>query len=258
MREKTWTAVITTAPRRDPTIHLCVESLRVCGWHPVVIAEPESPKADCETIYNQERKGVWRNWVAACEYALKCGTEYIVTVQDDSLLHPDSKVFLEQIEWPHQAAFVSLYTPKHYAVTKSGWRGPGLRQVRTRSLWGACALAWKAETLRSMLRHPVAQNWLGAAPRTRVKVKNKWVRRKRSQIQAIYEKRRKAPHTIANSDTAIGKVANAMRLGMWFVDPSAVSHIAEFSACGHGGNTGRRNAFKIADFNKPLIEQVFR
>jgi hypothetical protein len=70
------------------------------------------------------------------------------------------------------------------------------------------------------------------------------------------QRRRDNPHTIANSDTAIGKICNAMGLGMYFVDPSPVDHIARFSTIGHGGNNGRRNAYRIADHSLPLAYQV--
>jgi hypothetical protein len=43
---------------------------------------------------------------------------------------------------------------------------------------------------------------------------------------------------------------------MWFVDPSPAYHGAVHSSCKHGINTGKRNAHRIADFNKPLSEQI--
>lgn len=256
MHEKEWTAVITTAPREDPTIHLCVESLRVAGWEPVVVAEPSSEPTDCQTVWNDSRQGVWHNWLTSCEIALSTRAKRILTVQDDSFFHPDSRKLLDTISWPPDVGFVSLYTPKHYTLMNKRLQPVGIRRVRTKSLWGACALAWDADVLRKVVNHGIAKRWLGASPRRRVKVKGKWVRRTRKQIQSIYDKRKKEPHMIANSDTAIGKVCNAMRLGMYFVDPSAVSHIAVNSACGHGDNSGRRNAYRLADFNAPLIEQV--
>jgi len=49
---------------------------------------------------------------------------------------------------------------------------------------------------------------------------------------------------------------NSMNKTMWFVDPSPTTHIAEYSTIGHGGNDGKRNSYRLADFNKPLINQV--
>jgi hypothetical protein len=73
---------------------------------------------------------------------------------------------------------------------------------------------------------------------------------------AVLDRRRENPETIANSDTAIGKIANDLGLCMYFVDPSPVSHIAKYSTIGHGGNDGRRNAYRIADHSLPLSYQV--
>jgi hypothetical protein len=102
---------------------------------------------------------------------------------------------------------------------------------------------WRREVLSSVIDHRIAKAWAGARPK--------------SGNKAVIQRRRDNPHTIANSDTAIGKICNAMGIGMWFVDPSPVSHIARYSTISHGDNTGRRNAYRIADHSLPLSYQVF-
>ena len=139
-----WSVMVTTAPRREPTLQICVDSLRDCGWEPTVLAEPESPTVDCLTIHNEYKLGVWRNWVKSVRLALETDAEVIMTVQDDSLFHPESKIFTESIMWPaNNCGFISLYTPKHYSFdTKKNLKPPGVHKVITRSLWGACALVF--------------------------------------------------------------------------------------------------------------------
>ncbi|WP_146675291.1 hypothetical protein [Pirellula sp. SH-Sr6A] len=166
-----------------------------------------------------------------------------MTVQDDSLFHPDSGSFIDRLEFPSNAAFVSFYTPKHYSIIKGQEKTTGVNRIRTRSLWGACALLWTRTTLSQVVSHPRANTWIGAKPK--------------SGNPAVYQNRKENPHLIANSDTAIGMIINKIGLAMYFVDPSPVQHIAEHSTISHGGNGGRRNCWRCADFERPLWEQVY-
>jgi hypothetical protein len=242
---KSVTTVVTTAPRKECTLYYCLSSIEVCGWTPIVFAEPDSTETHYETHHNPQKLGIWHNWLKSAKWALdNSNSEYILTVQDDSLFHPESKQFFEVIEWPHNAAFVSFYTPRHYTILKTHTKSPGINRIYTRSLWGACALMWPRSILDQVINHPIAQNWCGARPR--------------SGIESVYESRRANPHTIANSDTAIGKIINAMGMAMYFIDPSPVQHISPYSTLpSHGGNGGNRNCYRCADPNKPLFNQIY-
>lgn len=243
-QDKKWTVVVTAAPRQENTLATCVSTLRRAGWEPIIFAEPgtESPD-DVEVKRNRERLGVWYNWMRSAEWALRTSAEYIMTVQDDTAFHPDSKVFTESILWPSsRVGFLSLYTPKHYSLIKNRPRPIGVNRIPTRSLWGACAMVWPRDVLRAVIDHKIARNWCGARPR--------------SGSQSVIEKRRANPELIQNSDTAIGKIITSMKREMWFIDPSPVHHIAKRSTIGHGGNFGRRNCHRCADFDKPLSKQV--
>lgn len=253
-----WFVIVTTAPRREPTLQVCIDSLRDCGWgDPVVLAEPDSPACDARTIQNPERLGVWRNWVKSVKIALESDCDTILTVQDDTEFHPDSKAYAEKCMWPaSDCGFLSLYTPKHYSLHSNrnlaklrkknpdapNVRPVGVNRIRTQSLWGACALVWSRQVLERVIEHPLIESWAGAAPK--------------SKDPKVYQSRLANPHVIANSDTAIGKIMNRCGYSMWFVDPSPVAHIARFSAIGHGGNDGRRNAYRIADHSIPLEYQA--
>jgi len=240
-----WQVVVTTAPRTQPTLEDCIASLRDCGWEPIILAEPGSIMTDSPTLWHSEKQGVWRNWVKSVRFALESDAEVIMTVQDDAVFHPDSKDFTESIMWPAEdCGFISLYTPRHYSIAKDkSIRPVGVNRIYTKSLWGACALVFPRKVLEHVITSPLIEQWAGATPRSR--------------DPNVLEKRRQNPHLIANSDTAIGKLMNWNKYSMWFVDPSPVAHVAKFSAMGHGGNTGNRNAYRIADHSLPLRSQVF-
>ena len=243
-----WFTAVTTAPRPDCTLRKCVDSLIVAGFNPTIFAEPNSTEIESSpTIVNPEKKGVWYNWLDSCEYALNnTSANVIMTVQDDSLFHPDSKTFAEKILWPAEdCGFVSLYTPKHYSIVphfKTKERDAGVNRVYTRSLWGACALIWPREVLEAVLEHKVTKTWLGAPTKSR--------------SQSVMDKRRADRTLVQNSDTAIGKIMNRMKRSMYFVDPSPVEHISSHSVIGHGDNKGRRNCKRCAKWVTPLEDQV--
>lgn len=239
-----WFVAVTTAPRKDCTLQACIDSIRAAGWEPTIFAEPDSTQTDAKTFTNEKRLGVWHNWLKSAEKALESSADLILTVQDDSLFHPDSRTYTESILWPAKSAgFVSLYTPKHYSTHHDGsLRDVGVYRIATTSLWGACALVWPRKVLEKVVIDSIAKTWIGVRPK--------------SGDPNVLMKRRLEPWRIANSDTAIGQIANKLKRTMWFIDPSPVSHIAEFSTIGHGGNGGRRNCFRCADHLIPLAKQA--
>lgn len=241
-----WFVAMTTAPRPECTLKKSAESLFLAGFKPVIFAEPGSTTIEgCTTIMNRQRKGVWHNWLDSCKYALaNSDADVIMTVQDDALFHPDSKLFTEKILWPdEETGFVSLYTPKHYSFRGKKAKPTGVNRVYTRSLWGACALVWPREVLELVVEHNITKKWLGAPTR--------------SKSARIKQKRMDNPYLIQNSDTAIGKIMNKMKRKMFFVDPSPVQHFAIQSAINHGSNLGRRNCGRCAEWETPLEGQVF-
>lgn len=243
-----WAVAVTTAPRTGNTLPQCVNSLRQAGWEPIIFAEPGSPTIeDAETVNNKQRKGIWHNWLQSARWCLKkTSAEFILTVQDDVTFHPDSKTFVESILWPSpKCGFVSLYTPKHYQLKEgdpAAWQ-PGIRRVRTNSLWGACALVWPRSVLQDVVNHPTAASWLGVPPRN-------------SDRSKARTARRADPSKINNSDTAIGRILKSLQREFWYIDPSPAQHVSRFSTVNHGDNTGRRNCHRCADCSRPLAEQV--
>lgn len=243
---KDYYVAVTTAPRSPETLSRCVQSLRNCGWEPTVFAEPGSHPIEVRTVNNPTRRGCWGNWLYSARYAVQNSTApYIMTVQDDTSFHPDSKSLAESYMWPSpDTGFLSLYTPKHYGRQGHNKRPrkPGVARISTISLWGACALIFPREVLEELVEHPRALSWLGVRPK--------------SGNPEVYENRRKNPRIIANADTAIGRTINAMRRTMWFMCPSPATHFATTSTINHGGNAGRRNCNPCADHNQPLADQI--
>jgi hypothetical protein len=244
-----WVAVVTTAPRQEPTLVKTLISLDSCGWKPVIFAEPLSPitdwtKNNFEVYHNTTRLGVWFNWLKSAEYALKQKPDLIAMFQDDVEVHPESKDFIENLQWPKDAGYISLYTPKHYQLTKSGICKHGMFSVKTGAMWGATALIFKPDVLKATIEHRKAKEWCGIKPRT--------------NPEGYKERRRAQPWTIQNSDYIIGLIVqNYLRKKLYYFSPSLCSHIAEHSAIGHGGNKGRRNCYVSANYALPVKEQVF-
>lgn len=227
-----WAVGVTTAPRSFGSAKTCLDSLRINGWKPHVFAEPgsELPEelGDCEYTLNPERLGVWRNFVNMGKSLLK---EYpkaklFLLVQDDTVVVPGVRAFVEPRllkGWPggKSACFVSLYTPEQYAKGKK----VGCHRIHTKSLWGACALVFTRETLSSLLGHSIAKSWNGVRFKTRTRPRESW--------------------EVANSDTAVGKIANAQKRGMFFYVPSLAQHVAPVSSISHGGDIGLRAASEV-------------
>lgn len=242
-----WYIAITSSPRKIPTVGTCIDSLRFAGWEPVVFAEPETPRPSCSsclTYTHPTQLGIWHNWLHSCKVALESPAPYILTVQDDSLFHPDSRKFIEKViadGFPEDAGAISLYTASHYV--RKAIEPSGLIRLKTSNYWGSCAMVWERQTLEKVINHPLVSTWLGAPCKS-------------PKRKEIYKKRQANPHLIMNSDTAMSRILFRMKKKIYCFTPSPVSHIARFSSVKHGGNTGKRNCNPCADHSIPLEEQI--
>lgn len=256
---------ITTAPRLGQShLSICISSLQLAGFNDVrVYAEPESDLRGCDdvqVIQRERRFGAWHNWLAMCRELLTTDAEIIITVQDDCLVSSVARQRLEQ-HWPAKTgdvAFVSGYAPQHYQkryVVMNGVRHPQgyfpdvrsaqryvarkktrglhveeamvqapIHRVAVKSLWGACFLAFPRRSLEKIIDHRIAESWRGA--------------RKPGRVAP-------PPDRIANVDTAIGKIANALKLQMWWLFPSICQHVGGQSTLAHGGLGGRRSSLYV-------------
>lgn len=250
-----WFVAVTTAPRTDSELNTTLESVISAGWTPHIVSEPgvDLTNVDLPWTQNKERKGVWYNWLNAARIGLESGAENILTIQDDAEFHPESRLFTESILWPTaRTGFVSLYTAKHYSYRwrrkqkfdKSDQRPIGVNRIYTKSFWGAVALVFHRDVLEQMLEHDVVKKWKGCPPK------------KRKHRKSVYAKRKANPFLVQNSDTAIGRALIQMKRDLMFIDPSPAQHIAKHSSIGHGGNLGRRNCGRCADFEASLFDQI--
>lgn len=253
VKDSDWAVVVTTAPRQESTLLSCLLSLKENGWEPTIFAEPESSKPKAvkfNFIDNPVRLGAWHNWLQSVKWALANTTaSHILSVQDDSRFHPESRSVAEQLMYPtDKVGFISLYTASHYSADRSGNKKPvGINRIITSSFWGACAMVFPREALQQIVNHPIVAGWTGVSP-SKLSDKDK---------RKLLERKKLEPHLIQNVDTAIGKIVNSLHLEMYTIDPSPVRHIAKYSTIGHGSDTGKRNCGRCADHKQPLIDQVF-
>lgn len=257
-----WAVGVTTAPRgNESTLAVCLDSLITAGWYdPVVFAEPGSDvPPGIEVIQNETKRGCWHNWYYSAKYMLENTTASIImTVQDDSLFHPDSREFVEaHCLWPTEdTGIVSLYTAAHYSEQKGGALRPcGINHVHTKCWWGTCAVVWRREVLQAVVDHEISRTWLGLSPKVLFD-ENKNPELRKERVDKYYAARRENPSLINNSDYVAGHVLNQLKLKMFFVDPSPVQHTSRVSTLKHGGNTGKRNCLRCADHSIPLMKQV--
>lgn len=262
MDDGRWVVGVTTAPRRGSTLGQCLASLVAAGWRPIVFAEPgtdvtAAKQLGLQVVQWKKRMGCWGNWTAMSRHLIASfpDAEIVMTVQDDTIFHLESKRFAEANgvfpATPETTGFFSFYTAKHYqyryhvvrpdgsmvqdypsllaadkAIKNPKYPGRklkwvqkprGAHQIVTRGFWGACALAFPRESLRRIINHRIALEWRGANG---------------NQSGA----------GIKNSDTAIGKICDTLNLTMWVWQPSLAQHVAKHSTLGHGDNSGRRAA----------------
>lgn len=251
MSIKTWSCFVTTAPREICTLKLTCESLTDAGWSPVIFAEPGSTDLSdfYPTFWNVDRLGVWRNLHQALTWAVAQGTSHVFAVQDDVDLHPETKDWLDALEWPKDAGFISPYTPRPYQTWKSGSPRPnGLNVVKMESCWTGQSLAMETAIVQMIILHPRWMNWTGLPPQ---KMRNKKGRELHKQQQ------RMNPANIKNVDYIIGSIIQKnLNRKLYYPNPSLASHCNPTSSINHGPNTGRRNALFIADFSLPISCQL--
>jgi hypothetical protein len=219
------TVAVTTAPREKPTLQTTIASLIANRWEPHIFSEPGVDLTSLSQLpihNNAVRLGAWFNWFHSCKTVLDTTrSDYILTVQDDTVIAPGTAEFLASFEWPSDSCgMVSLYTPTQY--TK---RTPGLHRIRTNSLWGACAMLFRRSDLQRIIDTKVAKNWRGAAFKTRKRPREDW--------------------EVANVDTAIGKALRELGLHPYFFSPSLSQHIGDTSSIGHKGMGPRRIASDV-------------
>jgi len=234
----TWTTIVTTAPRVVDTLPQCVISLIDAGLDPIIFSEPGSALIpECLTIHNSETLGAWHNWRKAIEWALdNTDADLILSVQDDCVIHPQSRSFIDtHCLWPSpNAGLLSLYCPSIYNYSGGPRIKPaGIYNMQIRLVYGACALLFPRNVLEKCRKSFNWDNWYGVKPDT--------------DHLAVFEERKNNPHTIKHVDAAITRMLKEQHREFWYLIPSLSQHISEHSTLGHASNVGKRRASHVVD-----------
>lgn len=232
-----WAVGVTTAPRSQPTLRACLESLQANGWNPDVYAEPGSDlmKWSGPVVHRPKKLGCFHNWLDMIRDLLRRypDAKWILTVQDDTAFAPNAKRFVEQLQWPSEkCGMISLYTSRLYTQGKK--RPPGAFKTPLRNWWGALAMCFRRETAERLVECRAIQDWNWEnIPKNR-KAKN--------------------PANVRHLDTAIGNALKSLREELWSFHPSLSQHVAEVSSLNNGGNQENRRAWKVSQ--NPLVDCV--
>ncbi len=138
-RIRSWGVGVVTAPRVEPTLDRCLDSMIKAGWNPRIFAEPDT---DIPHSYHALRELVEEHPDA----------DAYMVAQDDVIFYGTNlRGYLEAALWPEESpGFVSLYTSAKYHLPNHGWHTLS-ETGNPKWVWGACAIVWPAESLRHFL-----------------------------------------------------------------------------------------------------------
>jgi hypothetical protein len=201
-----WAVGVTTAPRRQPTLERCLDSLVRAGWDrprlfvdsAVTIAERF---ADFPVTLRESKLGAWPNYYLALAELLmrEPDAHAFLLVQDDVILaHADGlRRYLELALWPDEpTGAVSLFCSSAYPQPRPGWHRLGDAWVL-----GAQAFIFPRESAKCFVADPAV---LG----------HRW---------------NSCNLGLANIDTLIGTWASRHGLPIYYPTPSLAQHIGDTS-----------------------------
>lgn len=204
-----WAVAVTTAPRRDATLPICLERLTAAGWNaPTVFIDGavEFPQkfSDLPQTRRTPTTGAWPNsYLALLElYLRQPEADAYLLVQDDVIFPgtPAVRRYLEAAFWPgDRPGIVSLFCSSQYTQQQPGWSA-----IDETWVWGAQALAFHPEVLQQFLTSTMA-----------------------------YEHRRRTDKPrigLTHVDVLIGQWAEANDVPVWFPTPSLAQHIGHVSS----------------------------
>ena len=214
-----WAVGITTSPRKEPTVDVCLDNLARAGWErPWLFVDEGTALADHQlclpVTYRQHKVGAWPNFYLALQELLmrQPDADAYLLVQDDALFYDGENLreLLESSLWPDEnVAVVSLYCPEPYTRRRSGWHRFGGKWV-----WGAQAFVFPNQAARQFVvdQDVVEHRWTG--------------RLKHAQI-----------------DVVVGDWALRKQMNVYYPVPSLVQHIGQTSTLWPAGRvTGNRRA----------------
>jgi len=173
-RIRRWAVGITTAPRRQPTLALCLDSMMRAGWDEATaprlfvdsaVTIPER-YSDLPLTFRESRIGAWPNYYLALMELLMRDPEAdaFLLVQDDAIFYDrqNLRAHLEQVLWPADpVGLVSLYCSKAYTQRKPGWH-----KKKGRWAWGALAFVFPRELAKRFVCDPIVLDHRWSGPKS--------------------------------------------------------------------------------------------
>jgi hypothetical protein len=219
-----WAVGVTTAPRPQPTLHACLDSLLRAGWEgprlfvDSAVTVPDR-FSDLPVTFHETRLGAWPNYYLGLVELLMREPEAdaFMLVQDDVVFddrHP-LREYLEEILWPADpVAAVSLFCSSPYAHALPGWH-----EFEGRWVLGALAFVFPPESAKRFVTD-----------------------------RTVFEHRSDRRVGLFAIDIEVGRWAHAHHLPIYFPTPSLVQHIGDTSSLWTDGNAramGRRRASRF-------------
>lgn len=215
-----WAVGVTTAPRRQPTLEACLDSLFRAGWeNPHLFVDGGAAVPDrlrhLSATWRDRRLGAWSNYVLGLmELAVMFpDADAYLMIQDDAWFYDRENLreYLEQTLWPGDVpGIVSLYCSEADTGRFDGWHqhsGPWV--------WGALAFVFPRRVLERYIADPSL------------------LQRPAQVVNGAF----------ANVDSATGRWADSQKIPFWSPTPSLVQHIGNSSSIwSESANSGPRRA----------------
>jgi hypothetical protein len=202
----TWSVGVITAPRRAPTLDMCLDSLIRAGWErPRLFVDSATTIAtrhrDLPLTLREPRIGAFPNYyLAMAELVMRDPEADAFMLTEDDVVFSDRedlRSYLEEVLWPADpVGAVSLYCSSEYTKADAGWH-----RFDGAWVWGALAFIFSPESARQFLSDPL-----------------------------IFAHRASKNEGLADTDALIGVWSHQSDLPVFFPTPSLVQHIGDTSS----------------------------
>ncbi|QEL18661.1 hypothetical protein PX52LOC_05695 [Limnoglobus roseus] len=160
-----WGVGITTSPRRQPTLEMCLDGVVRAGWEEPLLFLDGTVRipdryADLPVTWRENGIGAWPAWyLAMAELCFqRPDADAYVILQDDVLLHDRGPLreYLERVLWPgDRPGVISLFytgIDARHGWSRTGWH------------WGAQGFVFPPGVARAMLADAdLSRTWLATA-----------------------------------------------------------------------------------------------
>lgn len=204
---KNWAVGVTTAPRHEPTLDLCLASMAAAGWTPPRLfmdgdVRLSAAAAKLPRTERDPKIGAWPNYFLALgELVMRSPqADAFLLVQDDVVFfqHPSLRSFLESVLWPgSRPGLVSLFCSRAYTHQSAGWH-----ELPEALVWGGQAIIYSRAAALALL----------------------------ADQEVVRHRLLPGATGLANIDGVIGQWAQRAGLPVFLPTPSLVQHIGHVSS----------------------------